>query len=340
MPVATIFTRFLADLGVPHTRAWSDSQFRGMTFKSLYGLSHLLTTYNIKNKGVRFEDKAKVASLPVPFLAQTKAGIFVIVKDISPEKNLVEYDSYGASLKVSLQDFINAWNVIVLLAFPDENSREPEYAAHRLKDAVSAFASYALLIGFISLFLYFFVTRRVYAGFSTVLIAALDCIGLFFSFLLVQKTLNIHTAVSAKVCGVLEEGGCDSITSSKAAKLFGVFSWSEVGFGYFGVSLATLLVFPDMWPALALCNVCCLPYTCWSIWYQKFKERHWCTLCVGVQTTLWLLFFCYLGGGWLNRAFPINGGFPLMIFVYLLTVLAINKLLEIFTNLPCHEKNS
>lgn len=339
MSVATIFSRFLADLGVQHTTAWSDSQFRGMTFKSLYGLSHLLTTYNVKNKAARFEDKSKVVNLTTPFLAQTKAGIFVIVKDIDQKRNLVEYDSYGTTLKVSMDDFINAWNGIVLLAFPDENSREPEYVEHCITVLVSTLANYILLIGIFSLFLYFFVTRQVYSNFSTLLITVFDCIGLFFSYMLVQKSLNIHTAVSAKVCGVLEEGGCDSITKSKAAKLFGVFSWSEIGFGYFGVSLVTLLIFPNMWPVLALCNTCCLPYTCWSIWYQKFRERHWCTLCVGVQTTLWLLFFCYLCGGWLKKAFPINSSFFVLIFAYLLTVLAINKLLETFKNLPCHEKN-
>lgn len=172
------------------------------------------------------------------------------------------------------------------------------------------------------------------------LLTAFDCIGLYFSFLLLQKSLNIHTAASERVCGILEQGGCDSIMQLKVSKLFGVFSWSEVGFGYFGISLVTLLIFPHLLPQLALCNVCCLPYTVWSIWYQRFRAHHWCTLCVGVQSTLWALFFCYLGGGWLHHASPLHIDFLTLIAVYVFAVLFINYTLRIFKNLPNHEKNT
>lgn len=80
-----------------------------------------------------------------------------------------------------------------------------------------------------------------------------------------RKSPNIHTAAPERVCGVLEQGGRDSIVMLKVSKLLGVFSWSEVGFGYFGVSLAAPLMFPASWPYLTLCNLCCLPYAVWSV---------------------------------------------------------------------------
>lgn len=173
-------------------------------------------------------------------------------------------------------------------------------------------------------FLYFFISRQVYEHLSTILLTVFDCAGLYFSYLLLQKSLGIHSAAGDHVCGVLEKGGCDSIMSMKVSKLFGVFSWSEVGFGYFGISLITLLVIPHMWPYLALCNVCCLPYTFWSIWYQRFRAHKWCTLCVGVQSTLWILFFCYLAGGWFRGIFPLKTDFFILIAVYVSAVLFIN----------------
>ena len=172
------------------------------------------------------------------------------------------------------------------------------------------------------------------------LLTLFNCLGLFFSYLLLQKSLGIHTGTSEHVCGILEKGGCDSIMALKVSKLFGVFPWSEVGFGYFGVSLATLLVFPHLRPSLALCNVCCLPYTFWSIWYQRFRAHHWCTLCVGVQSTLWLLFFCYLGGGWFRGAFPLHLDFFVLLAVYVFAVLFLNMILRVFKNLPAHAENS
>ena len=311
-----------------------------MTFKSLYGLSHLLTSYGVRNYGIQVDDKSELTKLATPFIAQLKGGIFVIVTGIDPARGEVRYDSRGKTETAPIGDFAAAWTGIALPAFPDGSSREPDYSAHRLSEIVSRLSGYALAIAAIAVFVYFFITRGVYAHISTVLLTLFNCVGLYFSYLLLQKSLNIHTAASDHVCGVLEKGGCDSIMALKVSKLFGVFSWSEVGFGYFGVSLATLLVFPHLWPALALCNACCLPYTVWSIWYQRFRAHHWCTLCVGVQSTLWILFFCYLGGGWWHGLWPLHIHFFALLAVYIFSVLFINMILRIFKNLPCHEKDS
>lgn len=336
---STIFTRFLTQLGVPHTAVYSDSRFKNMTFKSLFGLSHLLKEYGIDNTAWKVEDKSELTSLTPPFLAQTRGGVFVIVTGINSAQGSITYDSLGQLETASVIDFSSAWNGIVLTAYPTTESCEPDYRSHHLTEIISKLSGYALCAAALAVFLYFFVTRHIYARFSTVLLTVFDLIGLYFSYMLLQKTLNIHTKTSERVCGVLEHGGCDSIISLKVSKLFGVFSWSEVGFGYFGISLCTLLLFPHMLSSLALCNLCCLPYTFWSIWYQRFKAHHWCTLCVGVQSILWLLFFCYLGSGAFSRIVPLHFDFVILLAVYIFTVLFINLILRTFKNLPCHENN-
>ena len=147
--------------------------------------------------------------------------------------------------------------------------------------------------------------------------------------MLVQKSVKIKNAAADRVCGVLEAGGCDSVLEMKASKFFGIFGWSEVGFAYFSVSLLTLLMFPEWIKYLAACNVCCLPFTFWSIWYQKFRAKVWCTLCVSVQASLWLLFFCYLGGGWLKDIFPLRIEFFVLGMTYLTVLLGLNRLLPL-----------
>lgn len=340
MSAPTIFSRFLTELDVPHTQDYSDSRFRSMTFNSLFGFSHLLKDYGIKNEGLKIDDKSELSLMPVPFLAQTKDGIFVIVKDIDKTAGIVKYDSLGVVETIDIDSFQKGWNGIALIAYPDESSREPDFGSHHLTETISRLSKYALALAALVVFAYFFITRGVWEHVSTILLTVFDCVGLYFSYMLLQKSLNIHTAASDRVCGVLEQGGCDTVISLKVSKLFGVFSWSEVGFGYFSVSLITLILFPHLWGPLALCNICCLPYTVWSIWYQKFRAKHWCTLCVGVQSTLWLLFFCYLGGGWIKEAFPLRLDFFILIAVYVFAVLFINMILRIFKNLPCHEKNN
>ena len=119
------------------------------------------------------------------------------------------------------------------------------------------------------------------------LLSLIDIAGLYLTYLLVQKSLKIKNRVADTVCKALQEGGCDNVLEMKAAKFFGIFSWSEVGFTYFSVSLLTLLMFPQWICYLALCNACCLPFTFWSIWYQKFRAM--CERAVFAVAALFLL---------------------------------------------------
>lgn len=322
----TIFTRFLSALGVPHTSSYSDRAFRGMTFKSLYGLSHLLTEYGVENEAYRIDDKSELTAPATPYLARTKGGVFIIVEKVDTAAGRVMYDSLGEREEIGIDDFRRACDGVVLLAYPSDKSGEPDYRAHLTTEIISKSSGYLLLLAAVALFVYLFVTRGIYSSVWTVLMTVFDLGGLYLSYLLLLKSLHIRTAAQDRVCGILEQGGCDSIMELKVSKLFGVFSWSEVGFGYFGVSLAALLLFPHLLPQLALCNMCCLPYTFWSIWYQKFRAHHWCTMCVGVQTTLWLLFFCYLFSGAVSRAFALHVDLFALMAVYVAAVLSLNQL--------------
>lgn len=331
---ATIFTDFLTALGVPHTRCYSDSCFNRMTFKSLFGLSHLLKDYGIPNQGWKLDDKEEVKKISPPFLAQLKDGKFVIVSACDATAGEVTLSVSGKRVTEPTDDFIKDFIGTVLTAYPQEHSSEPHFSQHAVNELVCRASKYVLMIAALGVFAYFFVTRGVYSRLSTILITLFDLFGLWLSFMLMQKSLGIHTATSERVCGVLERGGCDVITTSKASKLFGVFSWSEIGFAYFGVSLISLLTFPHIWPALALCNLCCLPYTIWSITYQRFIAHHWCTLCVGVQATLWALFFCYLCGGMIGEILPLKLDYFVLIGVYVVVVLAMHYLLNAIKIIP------
>lgn len=337
MAIPTLFTRWLEALEVPHTVDYSDAQFHALSFKSLFGLSKLLGSYGISSRGYRLTDKDEIDRLTAPFLAQSSDGSMLLVLDVKPDA--VTFDLRGIKETVGRAEFFERWTGVVLLAFPSADSAEPDYKKHHLTAVISSLSAYALGAAALAVFVYFFIERGVYARWSTVLLTLFNLGGLYLSYMLLQKSLNIHTRTSDRVCGVLEKGGCDSIMALSASKLFGVFSWSEVGFGYFGVSLATLLLFPHLWPSLAVFNACCLPYTVWSIWYQRFRAHHWCTLCVGVQSTLWLLFFCYLGGGWFSRFLPMHTDFFILLAVYVFTVLFLNMIIRIFKNIPCHEAN-
>lgn len=322
---------YLTLLKVPHTAGYSDSRFSQMPFPTLFGFSKLLQEYGIKSEGYVLNDKSELLKLKPPFIAKTSGGV-VIMTDVTPES--VSYLTEGEKEIMPYQEFIKVWNGNVLLSYPSPDSQEPHYFANARIEFFNKAKKWVLALCCLVLFCYFFITNDIWRSWSTVFITVIDLAGLLFTFMLVQKSVHIHTAAADKVCGVLQEGGCDSILEMKASKFFGIFGWSEVGFSYFSVSLLALLLNPALLPTLALINICCLPFTFWSIWYQKFRAHKWCTLCVSVQTSLWLLFFSYLFGGWVRMAWPPTLDFILLGLTYLAVMLGLNSIM------PLIEKNN
>lgn len=320
-----LFTDWLRQLRVPCTQAYSERRFHDMSFPTLFGLGKLMQSYGVATRGVRLPDKTRIACLPVPFVAPMQSGEMVIVCGTDGADGPVSYMSQGDTLHAPLSEFVAAWSGVALLASPGPGASEPGYRRHRFAEVMTQLRDVGVWVALAAVFVYMFVTHGLEGRWYTVAIALLDIAGLTLSFMLVQKTAGVRTRIQEHVCGVLQKGGCDDILASGASTFMGIFHWSEVGLSYFGVSLATLLLFPDRLPELALVCVCCLPYTVWSISYQRLVAHRWCTLCVGVQATLWLLFFCYLGGGCLAGAWPPGLPFFALGAVYVAALLVLNK---------------
>lgn len=253
----TLFNDLLTELNVPHTDDFSKAQFDAMPFKSLFGLSRLLERYGIDSEGAALADKSDITRLTPPFVASTAEG-FVIVRSINGPT--AEYLTAGVRQQIPTDELVKACDGTVFLAYPKPDAVEPDYSVHR-RDMLIKQGKNALLLALTAfLILYLFFSNGLYKSWSAVGIALLDIGGLYITWLLLQKTLRIHSRAADSMCRLIEEGGCDSVLETPAAKFFGIFSWSEVGFTYFSVSLITLLVFPHYLPSLALCNLCCLPF--------------------------------------------------------------------------------
>lgn len=323
-----ILSDFLTALRVPHTPAYTNRQFGSMPFRSLFGLSKLLEKYGVASEGLMLSDRDEIRKLTPPFLAHTPQG-FVIVTGFGGDE--VSYLTQGVAERMPVGEFGRAWDGVVFLAFPSADACEPGYAAHERMAFFDRAKRVMLVLLAVALFAYLFITNGIWRHVSLILASACDLFGLALTFMLMQKSLKIKNRAADRVCKVLQEGGCDSVLEMKASSFFGIFSWSEVGFTYFSVSLLALLVFPQYASCLAACNVCCLPFTVWSIWYQKFRAKTWCTLCVSVQCTLWLLFVCYLSGGWLRGVFPLRMPLFVLVATYAFVLLALNRIMPLMT---------
>lgn len=322
----TIFVDYLRAMQVPFTERYSNHRFETMPFATMFGMVKLLEEYGVPSTGYALTDKNEICRLNTPFLAQTSKG-FVIITDIDNAAGRITYLTQGVSEAMPTAEFIDAATGKVILSSPKPYACEPSYSSHARFEFLERAKSKVLALLAVALILYAFFVNGVYHHGANIVLLLLNFAGLFFSYLLVQKSLKVHNSTADRVCGILEKGGCDHVLSLGASKFFGLFGWSEVGFAYFAVNVAVILLFPAHIPTLAILNICCLPFTVWSIWYQRFRAHRWCTLCVSVQTTLWLIFFTDLFGRNIGRGWPIGIDFFVIGALYVAVMLATNAVM-------------
>lgn len=328
-PDSTIFSRLLTMLGVRHTAAYSDERFTTMPFRTLFGMSTLLREYGVDSMGIQVQDHAEIAQLDTPFVAPVK-NRFVIVTSIC--NNSVTYSSDGVLERAPLPDFIDAWDGTAFLVDKTDKACEPDYLKHRFAEWMILFRNVGMVAAAVALLVWAFIANGLYTHFWMYPLVIFYICGIALSYLLVQKTLGVKNKAADHVCGILEQGGCDRIAKSDGASFMGIFHWSEVGITFFGVSLIVLLIYPQAAGALCLINICALPYTVWSITYQRFVAHTWCTMCVGVQILLWLTFISLSLGGALHSLFAIGWQLVPLCIAYGLIMLSINRLNSFIIN--------
>lgn len=326
-----VFTDFLTQLRVSHTFAYSRERFETMPFKSFFGLKKLLAEYGVESDGYQLPCAEEMLRLPTPYLAKSAGGI-IIVTGFDADRQEVVYLSEGVEERISAEEFTKIMPGIVFMAFPSPAAAEPDYENHRREIFFEKGKKWLLAAIILFLAAYLWISGGLYRHPSIYFIALLDIAGIYISTLLLQKSLKIHNPAADKVCGIIQDGGCDSVLKTQASTFFGIFSWSEVGFSYFVVSLLCLLIFPQYLGYLALCNLCCLPFSFWSVWYQKTKAKAWCTLCLTVQALLWLLFVCYLFSGAYSHIFPLRIEMIVLIAAYAATLLSVNRIASKYEN--------
>jgi hypothetical protein len=255
-------------------------------------MSKMLTDYGVDNAGTRIKNKSEdIGEIETPFLAHI-GGDFAIVYNVTDES--VDYRIENLDLTVPRKNFCDAWTGVVLLAEANPESAEPGYKKNHRKELLQLCLKSALILVISLLLTIIFINNNSYLNIGILLSLVINIIGAYIGFLLVQKQLKIHSRYSDKICSLFKQADCNDVLESDAAKLWGVFGWSEIGFSYFLSNVIILTFLPELINHYAILNICALPYTVWSIWYQRFKAKQWCMLCLLVQFILWGIFFINL----------------------------------------------
>ncbi|MDL2277484.1 thioredoxin domain-containing protein [Parabacteroides sp. OttesenSCG-928-G07] len=284
-----ILSIYLNLLQVKHTKEYSKNYYEEHPHKNdLYGLSKMLSHYGVENLALRMEKTPDtLQEIETPCIVHIKNNFGVVSKVCSQK---VHYYYNGEKLVTPYEEFLNIWSGNVLIGETDENSIEPDYKTNRRKELVRTGEKTAIILAIVLLLGIFGLTTQFYTETSLITSLLINAFGLYISYLLILKQLKINSHYADKICSLIQQGDCNNVLETDAARFLGVFSWSEIGLGYFFTNIVLIVCLPNLYPYLSLINIFALPYTIWSVWYQKQVAKQWCPLCLLVQGILWLLF--------------------------------------------------
>jgi protein-disulfide isomerase len=287
-------------------------------YPSLLALSDCLTEWKIPNSAYQIDkNEYNPADLTFPLIAYLqKGGRFILINTIS--NGIVNYTTESkANAVMPEQEFLAQWAGIVLYAEASAESGEKEYKTQRLKGKLNRLRVPVLAAAIFSGLLYLFFQQNITWFFVALGLVTLT--GLVVGTLLLVHSVNASNPFVQNLCSLGKKNDCNAILKSKEAKVTDWLSWSEVGFFYFSGSLFSLLMGNNAVPILAILNLCCLPYTFWSVWYQ-YRTKNWCVLCCAVQALLWLQFVVFATGSGYTRPVLEKTTIMAMLFSFLIPI--------------------
>lgn len=281
--------QLLKQLEVPFTNhKTEEALLQNPDYPSIAAVHDVLQEYKVDNMVLQVE-KEKLPEIPVPFIAHLrgKTNGFITVTKVSD--NSIYYTAARSFSKIktmSREDFEKDWSGVSLLAEKTEQSGEKDFEENLKKEKVQQWRM-PFLISATVLLLGLLIGSAAAFTVGFTLLTLLKLAGVIITDLLLWYEIDKTNPFLQKVCSGSKATNCNAILQSKASKLFGVLSWSEIGFFYFaGGLLAVTLTKEGSAPLLAWLNLLALPYTIFSIYYQWRIAKQWCPLCLAVQVLL------------------------------------------------------
>lgn len=307
---ATAF--LLGKLDVNYTNSYLKRELHHHpNYPSLLSIADVIgSSYNVSCIPIRMTRKEILSEpqISAPFIAQIKSvedgNVFAIVTEFGSD----EIKLYNPSTKkieiLNSTEFDQSYQGVMMLARPNPKAEEKEFSKnYREQNRQIVFNNiifWSLPVITILACFFKFSTQAFSAVLVPVLFTLTTLGGLFVTTLLVWYEVDEYNPTIKKICQASKKVNCSAVLNSNASKLFGL-SWGTIGLFYFGGMLLTLLVTgvnnSAILQILSWVNVLALPYTIFSIYYQKVVVKQWCVLCLIVQGVLLLQFVISASAG-------------------------------------------
>lgn len=255
------------------------------SYPSLHSLTGVLCHFRIDNLALEIPKNVESLNyLPEFFIAHIKNErldelVLVSLKD----RNAILIFDNKRSETISIKDFMILWTGVIVVVEKDK-----EYVKSVVAQNIGL-KKYSVFIVFIACSVLFFINKP---DIFPIIHYLLSFIGFGMSTVIVKHELGFDSKVADKFCfGNIEKINCNDVLKSKGAIFFKFFSFSDIGIIYFAsiiLSWILILLSDNYCDFLILLSILAIPFTFYSIGYQYFAVKKWCTLCLSVVFILWL----------------------------------------------------
>lgn len=285
--MTNILTLTLSYLGVSYTSSYTDKLYSEHPDKyNMLGISRMLAKYNILSSGHLYDNKEEVLGLTKAFIAPLLNG-FALVTGIDKVNSAVTIVDTKGKRILSIRDFLSDWSGALLSIDSWDHASEPNFRKNAINQLLDKLKVSICAISMALLVFVGYVSHDKEPALFWARVA-LDVVGFIFCFFLIQKQLLGASYLGDKLCSAFKQKECNSVLYSKYSKVFFGLSWSEIGLGFFAANILLTSFYPSAIHVLSIINLLLIPLSLWCIWYQWFKIKQWCTLCLSVHAILLL----------------------------------------------------
>jgi uncharacterized membrane protein len=263
-------------------------------FPSLLCISDVLDKYKISQASIKI-GQDRLDEVPLPSIVQVSVrgkGFFHTLTHIS-EETVTRYDEHGKENEVPREDFLKVWTGVTLLVERNEDSAEPGMG-DRIQQRRIRITLMGILVLFVLIGLGMGLNELVRNGsllfaYSFIL---LKSAGLVISVLVLWREIDQDNPVVQKFCSGEGKTDCNAVLDTTDLKFADeAISPGSLAFAYFFAGFFLLLtnVFSlALFALIGWLSLATIPLVIISIYYQAFKIKKWCRLCLILVSILLL----------------------------------------------------
>jgi uncharacterized membrane protein len=217
--------------------------------------------------------------LPKSFIAQVRNGNqlnFVLIKKVD-DKNVRVDMRNKPSVLLEIENFVMNWTGVIIAIEKNEKPSQKKPQKHK--------TNYTFVLSVLLIIFYIGITSD---SFFKSIYLVFSLIGVYTSYLIIKEKLT-PDGYSSKFCSNSSKTDCQSVINSKEAKIFNAVDLSDASIIYFSF-ISIIFIIASNVIVFKVLSFLSLPLILFSAYYQYFKIKKWCALCLIIIGVLLLQF--------------------------------------------------